>query len=173
MARAITSELVGDAMSGNAVAIDVLLSVAQTDIRRYARRSCRNASDVEEAVQETLIVLYRKIGGLRQAAAISGWLFRIVTHFCVRLTLQVLGVSYEAEAIEQHFAVIPTPELRVDLARAIQSLPESYRKVVILRDLEELTIDEICLKLSASRESVKARLHRARALLREYLIVGV
>ena len=174
MASAITEELVLSAMSGDAVGIEALLRVAQTDIRRYARRSCRNASDVEEAVQETLIILYRKIGGLRQAAAVSGWLFRIVNRYCVRLTLQALGAPYEveAEAIEQHFAAIPKPELRMDLARAIQSLPDKYRKVVVLRDLEERTIDEICRELSATRESVKARLHRARALLREYLIVG-
>ena len=60
--------------------------------------------------------------------------------------------------------------MRLDVARAIQSLPEHYRAVVVLRDLEELTIDEIAARLAATRETVKARLHRARALLREYLL---
>jgi RNA polymerase sigma factor (sigma-70 family) len=51
-----------------------------------------------------------------------------------------------------------------------RSSPADYREIVVLRDLEELTIDEIAGRLSSTRETVKARLHRARALLREYLI---
>jgi RNA polymerase sigma-70 factor (ECF subfamily) len=58
----------------------------------------------------------------------------------------------------------------VDLANAIQSLPPNYRDVVLLRDVEELTIDEIAQSVGASREAVKARLNRARLMLREYLL---
>ena len=60
--------------------------------------------------------------------------------------------------------------LRLDLSRAIQSLPEHYREVILLRDIEELSIDEIVAVLGLTRESVKARLHRARIMIREYLI---
>jgi RNA polymerase sigma factor (sigma-70 family) len=172
MACALTPELVARAAAGDADAIQALLRVAQVDIRRYARRSCRTTSDIEDAVQETLIVLYRKIGSLRQVGAISGWLFAIVNRYCLRLTMRIVGVAsaVQAEAIEQQFAQVPRPELRIDIARAIQSLPDHYREVVVMRDLEELTIDEIAQRLGATRESVKARLHRARGLLREYLI---
>ena len=61
-------------------------------------------------------------------------------------------------------------DLRIDLSRAIQSLPEHYREVILLRDIEELSIDEIAAVLGLTRESVKARIHRARMLIREYLI---
>jgi len=168
----LTSDLVARAVAGDAGAIEALLSVAQADIRRYARRTCRNVSDAEEAVQETLIVLYRKVGSLREIGAISGWLFRIVNRYCLRLGMRVIGVPFavEAEAIERRFAQVPRPELRIDIARAIQSLPQHYREIVVLRDLDELTIDEIAGRLQTTRETVKARLHRARALLREYLI---
>lgn len=172
MAEALTSELVARASTGETAAIEALLRIAQPDVRRYARRTCRSATDAEEAVQETLIVLYRKIGTLRQVGALSGWLFRIVNRYCLRLALRMAGVpsAIEAEAVEKRFAEVPRPELRLDVARAIQSLPEHYRAVVVLRDLEELTIDEIAGRLSATREAVKARLHRARGLLREYLL---
>jgi RNA polymerase sigma factor (sigma-70 family) len=50
-----------------------------------------------------------------------------------------------------------------------ESLPEHYREVVLLRDVEQMTIDEICVALGLTRESAKARLHRARTQLREYL----
>ena len=62
-----------------------------------------------------------------------------------------------------------TSDLRIDLARAIQSLPEHYRAVLLLRDVEELTIDEIAARLTLTREAAKARLHRARRLVRDYL----
>jgi RNA polymerase sigma factor (sigma-70 family) len=170
--QAVTAELVARATAGEPRSIERLLDIAQADIRRYARRNCRTTGDVEEAVQETLIVLYRKIGSLRQVGAFSGWLFRIVDRFCVRLTLRLVAIPYEleAEAIEKRFAGYPTADLRIDLARAIESLPQHYREVVVLRDMEELTIDEIAARTGATRESVKARLHRARALLRDYLI---
>lgn len=171
MAVAITEDLVLRATAGDIGAITDLLRLAQTDIRRYARRSCRNPSDAEEAVQETLIVLYRKIGQLRQVGAMSGWLFRIVNRYCIRLTMRLAGVPFaqEAEAIERRFARMPTEELRLDIARAMESLPDHYREIVMLRDMEELTIDELAARSSTTRESVKARLHRARGLLREYL----
>ena len=111
MAEVLTADLVSRAVAGESGAIEALLRVAQTDIRRYARRSCRNASDAEEAAQEALIILYRKIGTLRQVGAISGWLLRIVNRFCLRLALRLAGVPFavEAEAIEQHFAQMASP----------------------------------------------------------------
>ncbi|MFZ3007718.1 MAG: RNA polymerase sigma factor [Phenylobacterium sp.] len=171
MTVAITEDLVSRATAGDTCAITDLLRLAQTDIRRYARRSCRSHSDAEEAVQETLIVLYRKVGTLREVGAISGWLFRIVNRYCIRLTMRILGVPFaqEAEAIDRRFARTPTHELRLDIARAIESLPPHYRQMVVLRDMEERTIDEIAEKLATTRETVKARIHRARGLLREYL----
>ena len=64
---------------------------------------------------------------------------------------------------------MPQDDLRLDLSRAIQSLPEHYRAVIVMRDLEELSIDEIAGLTGLSRESVKARIHRARIIIREYL----
>jgi RNA polymerase sigma factor (sigma-70 family) len=167
----VTSELVSRATAGDPGAIEQLLRLAQLDVRRYARRNCRTSSDAEEAVQETLIVLYRKIGALRQVGAISGWLFRIVDRYCVRLTLRAMRVpqAIEAEALDRRFAAMPAAELRIDVARAIESLPPHYREIVVLRDLREMTIDEIAARTGATREAVKARLHRARGLLRDYL----
>ena len=77
-----------------------------------------------------------------------------------------------AEAAEARLAHVRPEDLRIDLSRAIQSLPDHYREVILLRDIEELSIDEIASVLGLSRESVKARIHRARMLIREYLIRG-
>lgn len=172
MAASISTELIRSASAGDPDAIAELLSAAQVDIRRYARRTCRTASDAEDALQETLIILYRRISTLREAVAITGWLFTIVHRQCLRLGRSILGAPadhYEI-ALERRLTDMPLHDLRLDLARAIESLPARYREVVLLRDIEELTINEIATRLEASREAVKARLHRGRALLREYLL---
>jgi RNA polymerase sigma factor (sigma-70 family) len=62
-----------------------------------------------------------------------------------------------------------TKGLARDLARALQALPAHYRQVLLLRDYEGLSVDEIAAQLGLTRESAKARLHRARGLAREYL----
>jgi RNA polymerase sigma-70 factor (ECF subfamily) len=168
--------LLDAARGGDRQAILSLLVAAQPDIRRYARRSCNASADVDDAVQETLWLLYRRIGSLRTLGSVSGWLLTIVRRECQRLGARLSGrhVALD-EAIddprnEARLSRMPQHELRIDVSRAIQSLPVHYREIVVLRDIEEMTIDEIADALALSRESVKGRLHRARALLREYLM---
>lgn len=167
------TELVIAAQGGDAAAIASLLAQAQPDIRRYAQYNCRTAGDVEEAVQEVLILTYRKISSLRAVGAFSGWLLAMVRRTCWRLARAMLGRALPLDdvPISDRLVTATDSELRLDLERAIQSLPEHYRTVILLRDVEELTIDEIADALSLSREAVKARLHRARSLIREYLAV--
>ncbi|EGF93262.1 RNA polymerase sigma factor sigV [Asticcacaulis biprosthecium C19] len=157
------------AMTGDREAILSLIVACQPDLRRYARRSCRTASDAEDAVQETLWVLYRKAPAIRQAAAFWGWLFTIVRRTCLRLAKAAHMTVSDDALLEVAAVARPDADLRLDLASGIESLPQNYREVLLLRDIEELTIDEISTRLGASREAVKARLHRARTLMRDYL----
>jgi len=168
--------LVAAARGGDEQAILTLLAVAHPDIRRYARRSCGASDHVDDVVQETLWLLYRRVGTLRALSSISGWLVAVVRRECLRMAARVMGKPVNLDdalldaANEDRLAHLPQDELRLDLSRAIHSLPENYRVVVLLRDIEEMTIDEIAVALDLTRESVKGRLHRARALLREYLL---
>lgn len=160
------------ARSGDRDALLALLSAVQPDLRRYARTACRTSSDIDDAVQEALWLLYRRIGTLRAVTAFSAWLFAIVRRECLRLARRAMGAAAPLDEQTQTDAVLAMPDaaLRSELVSAIQSLPAHYRDVVILRDIEELTIDEIAARLSTTRETAKARLHRARTLLREYLV---
>jgi RNA polymerase sigma-70 factor (ECF subfamily) len=74
------------------------------------------------------------------------------------------------DGMDARLAHLRPEDIRIDLSRAIQSLPGHYREVILLRDIEEMSIDEIAAVLGLTRESVKARIHRARMLIREYLI---
>lgn len=160
------------AIGGDADAILTLLKMSQPDIRRYARRTCRTTSDVEDAVQETLWIVYSRIGRLQRAGAFSLWLFRIVHRTCLRLAKQHLGLPDDVSSLENDLQLSKRPEseLRIDIAAAIQSLPSHYRQVLIFRDVDEMTISEIAQSLELTRETVKARLHRGRALVREYMM---
>jgi RNA polymerase sigma factor (sigma-70 family) len=168
--------LVAAAQGGDAAAIESLLTAAQPGIRRYANRSCHNADDVDDVVQDTMWILFRRVGTLRALGSMSAWLLSVVRRECLRMAAKLrrrsipLDEHAPSPAIAARLRELPEEELRLDLSRAIQSRPEHYRQIVLLRDVEEMTIDEIAAALRLSRESVKARLRRARLLLREYLM---
>ena len=166
---AFSSELVEAAIAGDHAALLGLLKSARPDVQRYARATCR-AADVEDAVQEALWLLYRRVGTLRAVSSLSAWLFAVVRRQCLRLARVAGVVGREASDEERSVLAQPDDALRLDLANAIQSLPEHYRTVVVMRDLEERTVDEMASALNLTREAVKGRLHRARSLLREYLL---
>ena len=158
-------------MAGDHDALVRLLEITQPDIRRFARQQCRT-SDMDDAVQEALWLLYRRVGMLRAAGALPAWLLTVVRRACLRLARAALPADVQADdmADDLRLSTRPAPDLRMDVAAAIGSLPPHYREVVLLRDVEEMSVDEIGAALALTREAVKARLHRARALLREYLL---
>lgn len=163
------ARLILDAQTGDPAAISRLLAVCQADARRYARRHC-HASDVDDAVQETLLTISRKVKGLKAAAAFSSWLFVVIKRECRRLERMMFKHEpLEDEVLEQQLAARSDDALRVDLANALESLPAHYLEVILLRDFEELTIAEIAERLEEQTGAVKSRLHRARELVREYL----
>lgn len=162
--------LIEAAQIGDPAALDRLLQVCQPDIRRYAQRNCL-MSDVDDAVQETLIILSRRVQSLRVLVAFSSWLFTIVRRECRRLERHVFGIDhYDEQEAEHWLAARSVDLLRLDLVRALESFPPHYREVILLRDFEELSIHELAQQLALTSAAVKSRLHRARQLMREYLL---
>ncbi len=164
----VSAALFDAARQGEPDAIVRLLAHAQPDIRRYARATCRTSADAEDAAQEALWLLFRRIGTIRSLAAVSRWLFVVVRRECLRLARRAGVVAAQTEPPQDFFAR-PDDEVRWEIASALEALPEAYRDVILLRDVKELTIEEIAAALGVTRQAVKARLHRARALMREYL----
>ena len=162
------------AQAGDPTAIQTLLIRLQPDIRRYARKQCRSSSVIEEVVQEALLVVYRRIGQVRDLVSLSGWIAKVVLRLCMLPALMLMRGIEDLIEIENtaRFAHVPTDELRIDLVHALESLSPHLREVILMRDLQEMTIGEIAHALKATRAAVKARLHRARNLIREYLQSG-
>jgi DNA-directed RNA polymerase specialized sigma24 family protein len=160
------------AQAGDPVALESLLTELRPDIRRYASYQCQRSSAVEDVVQEAMLILYRKVGTVRSAAALSAWLVKVVARLCMLPALMFIRGVENLKSVDEsaYFARIPTDDLRIDLVRALESLPAPYREVILLRDMQEMTINEMADGLGLTREAVKSRLHRARAMIKEYLL---
>jgi RNA polymerase sigma factor (sigma-70 family) len=123
----------------------------------------------EDATQEALWTLYRRLPALRSVAAFPMWLLRIVARICFGL---VSPLWRRIEALQDGGLAATRPEdveLRLDLERAIEALPETHREAILLFYYCELSVADTAERLGISREAVKVRLHRGRALIRDRL----
>ena len=168
-ALASTEDIIA-ARAGDAGALQRVLASSRQDLRRYAEYHCV-VNDAEDAVQESLLQVARRIGDLRMVECFASWLFRIVKRECNRLKRGLRRLTGEAISEDLQPACSFEPvELRRDVAAALEALPAHYREIILLRDLEGLTIDEIAAQLHLHPQAAKSRLHRARTLAREYLM---
>jgi RNA polymerase sigma factor (sigma-70 family) len=162
-----TEQVIRAAQQGDQRAIAALISGSHRHVQRFARTLCSTPEDAEEAAQEALIVLYRKIGTLRASAALGSWMFQIVRHECIRkarlgLRSRSIEASVEPSAEDAAFA-------RLELERvvvAIAALPAEQRAVLVLRDIQGLSGAATAQALGLSRPAMKSRLHRGREALR-------
>jgi len=170
----VDAHVLAAARAGDPSAMQTLLTTVRPDVRRCAVYYCGRASAVDEVVQETLLVVSRRMATLNDLSAFTAWIFTIVTRICLWPALKLAKGIEQLVRAEADPAVParPVEELRIDIARALESLPAEYREVLLMRDFEGLTIDEMAARLALSRPATKSRLHRARALAREYLRDG-
>ncbi len=170
------TSLVQNAMAGNTEAIESLLLQYQPSLTRFARKFCATPDDVEDAVQETLWIIYQKINSLRTSKAFVSWIFQIVRNECYALVrhtkfraddIEISKLDYLDYACATDHDLYST--LAQDLITAIEQLPVNQREVLILRDIEGLTAPEVADKLHITVETVKSRLHYARVTLRQSL----
>ena len=161
--------LLTQARAGDLDALEGLLRHCQPDLRRYARRHC-HSDDIDEAVQDALWILSRRLTALRAVAALSSWLFQVVKRACLRMrTRAVEHVELDDSEPELQRDESKAVELRIDLAKLLAELPPHYRDVLILIDLQGHSGEEAAAQLAISIEATKSRLHRARMLVRERL----
>jgi len=177
---------------GDASALEALMERYASRVFRVARGIARTDADAEEVVQDVFLALARKIETFEGRAQLSTWIYRVATNAAL---LKRRGKRVQLEvSLEEHLPTFKedghrdgprdylladwsrTPEAelldgeaRTVLARAIDQLSDTYRAVLILRDVEELSNEETARILGESVGSVKSRLHRARMALREQL----
>jgi RNA polymerase sigma factor (sigma-70 family) len=136
-------------------------------VRRFARTLC---STPEDATQEALIVLYRKIGTLRATAALASWMFQIVRNECIRRSRIALRRPISSVEVEPSAEDVALARLEIErIVTAIAQLPPDQRVVLVLRDIQGLSGAATAHALGLSRAAMKSRLHRGRETLRSGL----
>jgi RNA polymerase sigma factor (sigma-70 family) len=166
-----SEKLVAAAVGGDSESIATLVSGSYPHVRRFAYTLCATQEDAEDAAQEALIVLYRKIGTLRASGALAAWMFRIVRHECLRRARLIRRPPEPAPALS-----VPSAEDDVlqrfeaeRIAAAIAALPPDHRQVLIMRDVQGYSGRMVADVLGLSIAAMKSRLHRARAAVRDHL----
>lgn len=164
--------------AGEARAFEELVIAYQHRVFGVALRMLGNAGEAEEVAQEAFLRVHRAIGEFRGEAKLSTWLYAITSRLCLnRLATGERRMRREGEETLLRLASAETDaatelergELESALHRAIAELPEERRIVVVLRDLEGLSYEEIAEALALEPGTVRSRLHRARMDLKDKL----
>jgi RNA polymerase sigma-70 factor (ECF subfamily) len=178
-------DLVARVVAGRAEAFRVIIQRYNRRLYRVARGVVRDDAEAEDVLQEAYVRAFAALPRFRAESTLSTWLTRIVMNEAIgRLRLKRREGELEAAAENGDLRVImfpgvtasPDPEtaaargqVRRLLEQAVDDLPEPFRLVFVMRDIEDLSTEETATSLSIRPETVKTRLHRARRLLREAL----
>ena len=185
-------ELVARLRAGDATALDALMGRYASRVYRLARGITRSDADAEEVVQDVFLTLARKYDTFEGRAALGSWIYRITTNaalnkrrgrrFEAEIALEDLLPTFKPDGHREgdptfllaDWSQSPEKELLSDetrriLKETIDSLPQHYRAVLVLRDVEGLSNEEVAQVLGETIASVKSKLHRARMALRERL----
>ena len=181
------AELVRRAQAGEGDAFRVIMQRGNQRLFRVARGVVRDDGEAEDVLQEAYVRAFAAIGSFRGEAGVMTWLTRIVLNEArgrLRRRRPMVGLERIEAAQMDGAEVIPFPnafgtaspeadaaraQIRGLIEHAVDDLPEAFRIVFIMRDIEECSIEETAANLDLKPETVKTRLHRARRLLREAL----
>jgi RNA polymerase sigma-70 factor (ECF subfamily) len=176
------TELARALLAGETNAFERFVEHFRSKVFHYSWVMCGSPEDAEEVAQETLLKVFESFDQLREPDLVRAWVFRIARNVCLmqrrksvfapahELSLDELPPSDEVpDAGRAPDGDLLNAELRAVIDRVIVELPPSYRAVVLLRDLEELTTEETAQILDLGIDVVKTRLHRGRAAMRQKL----
>jgi RNA polymerase sigma-70 factor (ECF subfamily) len=182
MDRPEETELARALLAGEQDAFERFVDHFRSKLFHYSWLMCGRPEDAEEVAQETLLKVFENIEQLREPARVRPWVFRIAKNACLMQRRRSLFAPSPEVSIDElppgtdladdaprPEALLLDSELRAVLDRAIAELPATYRAVVLLRDLEQLSTEETAQILELGTDVVKQRLHRGRAAMRQKL----
>lgn len=183
--------LVNELRKGNDV-FEQLLSALQQTVYSFGLKVCGQVEDAQDTMQETLLTAFQSLPNLdfRNGRALKVWLYKVAKNACLmkrRKSKFEPGTSLSLDALidgsgsvgaqiadgaELPLEHVLQAERKGLLRDAVLKLPERYRVVLVLRDMEQLSTEEVSDVLALKPETVKVRLHRARQSLRRELEAG-
>jgi len=178
-------ELISDFQKGNQHSFEELIGRYSEKAYSLALRLTRNQQDAEEVLQDVFVTVFRKIGGFEGKSSFSSWLYRVTVNAALmklrknkqdpavlmedlmpHINLKVMEKCCDKNDTDK---VALRNEIMVVLEKAISRLPDDYRPVFVLRDVDGLTSREVSKMLNLTVPAVKSRLHRSRLMLRRRL----
>jgi RNA polymerase sigma-70 factor (ECF subfamily) len=170
--------LVDRLRAGDARAFEELVRAYQHRVFGIALRMLGNRAEAEDIAQEVFLRVHRSVADFRGEAKLSTWLYSIASHLC--LNRLASGDRHRVREGEETLMRLPSADVGAAetlergerdaaLLQAIASLPEERRIVVVLRDVEGLSYEEIARALDLEPGTVRSRLHRARLDLKDKL----
>jgi RNA polymerase sigma-70 factor (ECF subfamily) len=184
-------ELARDLLAGREEAFDRFVEVFSGKLFRYSFMVCHQREDAEEITQEALLKVFQNLHQLREPERVRSWVFRVARNACLmkrrksvfapqkELSLDDLRPAFSGSDGGRRLEIadwsalpderVLRGELKAALDAAIAHLPEGYRMVLLLRDVEGLSTGETAEVLDLTEENVRARLHRARLAVRKEL----
>ena len=180
-------DLVARARTKDFAAFEELVDRYEDKIFRLAFRFVRNETEAKEIVQDTFLLVWRKQDTFKGDSQFGSWLYRVATNTALmrlraqrrhpEISTEELPIDYldnygQLPPAGENWAKRPDDELQSDelrrrIQKAVDELPEIYRTVFIIRDVEGLSTEETAEVLEISIPTVKTRLHRARLALRD------
>ncbi|AUS98714.1 RNA polymerase subunit sigma-24 [Clostridium thermosuccinogenes] len=179
-------DLLKKARNGDIEAFEQLIEDYQKRVFNIALRMIGNYDDANELAQEVFIRIFKSIKDFKEESSLSTWIYRITTNVCLdeirkRKNKNVVSLDEEVKLEEgdlqrQVEDTRPTPdviaeknEVRKLVKDAIMSLPEEQRTVIILRDIQGFSYEEIAKIMKCPEGTVKSRINRSRQILRDRL----
>lgn len=182
-------ELARELAAGNLAGFDRFVEGFRSRLFQYALLVCGQREDAEEVAQDALLKVFENFDQLREPERVRAWVFRIARNACLMKRRKSVFAPTQELSLDE---LMPAPnqsggtrrieiadwsslpdtevlrsELKETLEEAIRELPEIYKTVLLLRDVEELSTEEAASILNVSDDVVKTRLHRARLMVRQ------
>ncbi len=180
-------DLIKRCQEGDIEAFEQLITDYEKRILNYCFRMMGNPSDAEDAAQEVFVKVFRFIGNFNGQSSFSTWLYRVASNVCLDLLRKakrqpqnVVSIHQENDEGEEYLMAIedpePNPYERAQLSEAQQvlvdaldQLGDEQKRVIILRDIEGLSYEEIAEITNTAPGTVKSRINRARQNLKKLL----
>jgi len=182
------TELIQAIQAGDVALFTDLVQRHERSLYGFGIKMCGVIGDAEDLVQETFLNVFRYLKDFRQETKFKNWLYRIAASVCIKrrrkskfapkreLSLDEFLPGDEADVDQQvpSWAALPldqilNEELHRHLQNAVLDLPEKYRAVLVLRNMEGFSTEEAAQILNLTPANIKVRLHRARLFLRDRL----
>jgi RNA polymerase sigma-70 factor (ECF subfamily) len=177
MSSADEIDLINRFNKGDPSAFEALVRKYQDRVYNLCRYMLRDPQNAQDAAQDIFLKAYGALKDFRPGASLYTWLYRIAVNTCLDYTRKSRREVIRSESLsEEHISDAPSPEQRYTskeiteaVQLALQRLPEKLRAAIVLREIEELSYEEIAEVLRTSVGTVKSRISRAREQLRHLL----